>query len=244
MTDRTVESPAELSSIEYRLDSYEALLRSFQMVGYEFVQFDPNAPPGHKEIVLRHDIDLSIERAVTMAERERELGVRSTYCFLLSAPAYDLTRPQNVRTLQRIAKLGHEVALHFDTHTYWEQSNEPRPESIEAKVTDELDVIGRLIGEELSTASFHIPPAWVLDQSFAGFTNTYAPPFFGEIEYVSDSSQKWSSTEPFPNGLPETFQLLVHPGLWHTDHRPMTEIVDDHRRHIHAHVDSYFNPLG
>jgi hypothetical protein len=244
MTDSTVESPAELASVQYRLDSYETLLRSFRTAGYEFVQFDPDTPPGHKEILLRHDVDLSIDRALAMAERERELGIASTYCFLLTAPVYNLMRPQNVRTLKRIDKLGHEVALHFDTHSYWEQSADPSRESVAAKVTDELGVVSRLIEKELSTVSFHIPPAWVLDQPFEGFTNTYAPPFFSEIDYVSDSSQKWCSTEPFPDGLAETFQLLVHPGLWHPNHRPMAEIVGDHRRHVYAQVDSYFDPLG
>ncbi|MEA1931142.1 MAG: hypothetical protein U9O06_06300 [Euryarchaeota archaeon] len=243
MTESALD-PTELSSLEYRLDSYERLLRSFGAAGYEFTPFDPAEPPAEGEILLRHDVDLSIDRALAMAERERALGIRSTYCFLLSAPAYDLTRPQNVRVLQRISKLGHEIALHFDTHTYWAADDEPSAESIAAKVTEELAVLGRLVGEEPSTASFHIPPSWVLDRAFEAFTNTYAPPFFSEIDYRSDSSQKWVAAEPFPDSLAETLQLLVHPGLWHADHRPMAEIVGDLRQQAHRQVDGYFDPLG
>lgn len=236
--------PAELSSLPYRLDNYAALLRAFRSAGYTFSRFDPTAPPEAGEILLRHDVDLSLGRALAMAERERELGVRSTYCFLLSAPVYGLTRPQNVRSIRRIAKLGHDVALHFDTRTYWAADAEPSAESVEAKVTDELGVLGRLVGDEPSTVSFHVPPSWVLDEAFDGFTNTYAPPFFSGIDYRSDSSQKWTDTEPFPDGLPEAFQLLVHPGLWHDSHRPMGEIVDDRRQQASERVDGYFDRLG
>ena len=243
MTEASLD-PAELSSLEYRLDSYAALLRSFRSAGYTFSPFDPAEPPGDGEILLRHDVDLSINRALAMAERERELGVRSTYCFLLSAPVYDLTRPQNVRALRRIAKLGHDVALHFDTRTYWAADDEPSAESVAAKVSDELAVLGRLVGDEPSTVSFHIPPSWVLDRAFEGFTNTYAPPFFSRIDYRSDSSQKWTAAEPFPDGVPDAFQLLVHPGLWHPSHRPMAEIVDARRQQAHRQVDGYFDRLG
>jgi len=243
MTESALE-PAELSSLRYGLDNYESLLRSFRSAGYTFSLFDPDEPPAAGEILLRHDVDLSIDRALAMAERERELGVRSTYCVLLSAPVYDLTRPQNVRALRRIAKLGHDIALHFDSHTYWAADDDPDPESVAAKVTDELAVLGRLVGAEPSTASFHIPPSWVLDRAFESFTNTYAPPFFSAIDYCSDSDQKWATAEPFPDGLPEAFQLLVHPGLWHDSHRPMADIVDERRQQAAQRVDSYFDPLG
>jgi hypothetical protein len=240
----SVADPAELTTVEYRLDSYETLLRSFQAAGYEFRGFDPDDPPDSQEILLRHDIDLSLGRALAMAERERALGVQSTYCVLCCSPVYTLTRPQNVRTLQRISDLGHDIALHFDTHTYWAADDQPNPDSVAAKVADELEIVSRLVGETVSTVSFHIPPNWVLDHTFESFTNTYAPPFFSEVDYVSDSGQKWHATEPFPDGLADSFQLLVHPGLWHTDHQPMADIVENHRSHAHQLVDSYFDPLG
>lgn len=163
---------------------------------------------------------------------------------LLGAPAYDLLRPRNVRILQRIAKLGHDIALHFDTHAYWAADDDPHHESVAAKVDDELTLLSRLLEREISTASFHIPPRWVLDRSYDSFTNTYSPPFFSEIGYFSDSAHKWTAEPPFPNGLPETFQLLVHPGLWHAEHQPMADIVDEQCRRQHNAVDHYFEPLS
>ena len=242
MTETTL-SPADLDTVEYRLDAYESLLESFQDAGYEFSGFDPTDPPEPGEILLRHDVDLSVARALAMAECEHRLGVQSTYCLLAGAPAYELMRPRTVRMLQRIAKLGHDIALHFDPHAYWKHDDNPDSDLVAAKVDDELTLLSRLLDREISTASFHMPPPWVLDRSYEPFVNTYAPPFFSEIEYFSDSSQKWTTQPPFPNGLAETFQLLVHPGLWHDEHRPMAEIVDDGCRKQHAAVDHYFDPL-
>jgi len=242
MTDSTL-SPGDLDTVAYRLEAYESLLRSFQESGYEFTVFDPQETPGAGEILLRHDVDLSVTRALAMAECEHRLGVSSTYCVLLNAPAYDLTQPRTVRMLQRIEKLGHEIALHFDPHAYWTFDDEPHPDSVGTKVDEELTLLGRLLDRDVSTASFHMPPPWVLDRSYEPFVNTYAPPFFSEIEYFSDSSQKWTTNPPFPNGLAKTFQLLVHPGLWHDEHRPMAEIVDEGCRKRHAAVDHYFDPL-
>lgn len=244
MTDSAGETPAELDTVEYRLDQYETFLRSFQEAGYGFSVFDSADSPQAGEILLRHDVDLSLGRALAMAECEHRLDIESTYCFLLSAPVYDLTRPRNVRLLQRIEKLGHDIALHFDTHAYWEIADQPSQASIAAKVADELTILGRLLDCEVSTASFHIPPEWVLDRTYDAFVNTYAPPFFSEIEYWSDSSQKWTTSPPFPDGLAERFQLLVHPGLWHADHQPMADIVDERRTRAKSHLDHYFEPLA
>jgi len=246
MTDSPASSPASRSTMRYRIEEYESLLRSFQDAGYSFSTFSTTDRPNSQEIFIRHDVDLSISRALAMAELERQLGVQSTYCFLLTAPVYDLKLPQNVRALDRIDKLGHEVALHFDSHRYWhtDASPEPAAEAIDAKVCEELDVLGRLVETPVSTASFHIPPEWVLGRPFDGFTNTYSPPYFSDIGYVSDSSQKWLTAEPFPDGLDETFQLLVHPGLWHAEHEPMAEIVDERRKEAYDRVDRYLDPLG
>ena len=242
MTDATV-SPADLETLKYRLDAYESLLQSFKAAGYTFSLFDSDDQLESGEILLRHDVDLSVDRALAMAECEHRLGVQSTYCVLLNAPAYDIVDPRTVRILQRISKLGHEIALHFDTHVYWKPTAEPHPHSVASKVEQELTVLTRVVGEEISSVSFHIPPQWVLGRSYDGFVNTYAPRFFEEIAYLSDSSQKWTTTPPFPNGLAETFQLLVHPGLWHDEHRPMAKIVRERCQRTHRAVDHYFDPL-
>ena len=223
--------------VEYTMDRYESLLREVREAGREFVGFDEfrDAVPG--SVALRHDVDLSLERTLAMARREAALDVRSTYCFLLTTPLYDLGTPAGQGTLDELRELGHEVALHFDVHHHFD--GRPDRETLVDRVTSEMDALERLADAPVETVSFHVPPEWVLNESFDAFVNTYAPPFFGDAGYVSDSSQKWCDEPPFPDGVPETFQLLIHPGLWHETHRPMADVLDEQADRAHGRVEAY-----
>lgn len=228
--------------VEYTMDRYESLLEEIRSAGRQFVGFDrlDDAAPG--AVVLRHDVDLSIERALAMARREAELDVQSTYCVLLTTPLYGLQRPAEQRALDEIRALGHDVALHFDVHHHFD--GRPDRETLVERVTAEMEALERVAGTPVDTVSFHIPPAWVLDEPFDAFVNTYAPAFFGDVSYVSDSSQKWCDEPPFPEGIPETFQLLVHPGLWNESHRSMADVLAAQAERAHRSVDQYVDLFG
>lgn len=226
-------------TVEYTMDRYESLLREVRAAGREFVGFDEFRDAGPGSVALRHDVDLSLERTRAMARREATLDVRSTYCFLLTTPLYDLGTPAGQSTLDELRELGHEVALHFDVHHHFE--GRPDRETLVDCVTREVAALERLADAPVETVSFHVPPEWVLGESFDAFRNTYAPPYFGDVGYVSDSSQKWCDEPPFPDGLPETFQLLVHPGLWYETHRPMADVLDERADRAHGRVEAYLS---
>ncbi|WP_255170774.1 hypothetical protein [Natrononativus amylolyticus] len=225
--------------LDYSFDAYERLLQSLLDDGFSFTRF---STIGRDEIALRHDVDLSPRTALQMARLEADLGVTSTYCFLLTTPVYNLLEVDNVRALTEIDALGHEVALHFNTHHYW--SSEPDVDELTTMVRAECDVIGQLVGRTVDIVSFHRPPEWVLGVAFDGFENTYQPAFFTEPVYRSDSNQKWRDEPPFPNGRPDRLQLLVHPGLWESSAREMPEILETIALERHGHVDTYLGPLG
>lgn len=172
-----------------------------------------DADEGRKEILLRHDVDLSVEAAVRMARIESELGVGATYCVLLTSPLYNPLDRETRRALHEIESLGHEVALHFSTHEYWASEAPPGGPAIERRVQEQRDVLGTVVSPT-RTVSFHRPPEWVLDRDFDGFRNTYAPAAFSDVGYVADSSQRWRDEPPAVEALPDTLQLLTHPGLW------------------------------
>lgn len=210
---------ADGQRLSYTLEEYEKLLESLLADGYSFTGFSPLA---EGEIALRHDVDLSPETALEMARIETRLGIRATYCFLVTTPIYNLLAVEENEALREIDGLGHDVALHFNTHYYWNE----RPPSAEFKrrVRAEREVLDRLV-KESGVVSFHRPPEWVLGEAFEGFENAYGPRYFTEVDYCSDSSQKWRREPPFPDGRPDRFQLLVHPGLWGAAGREFAEIV-------------------
>jgi len=64
-------------------------------------------------IVLRHDIDANLEKAVAFAEWEHERGYRSSY-FALHTAAYFADKPALYDALVHIESLGHEIGIHHD----------------------------------------------------------------------------------------------------------------------------------
>lgn len=65
-------------------------------------------------LFLRHDIRVSLKRAVQMAEIEYEYGLPATYMVQADSPLYSLNERQTRIHLLELLQLGHEVGLHFD----------------------------------------------------------------------------------------------------------------------------------
>ncbi len=218
-----------LDDVEFTHEWYSAFLRRLQNEGYCFRSFAQPPEPG--TLYLRHDVDLSLSDALGMARLEAALDIEATYCFLLHSPLYTPLDGDQREIVQAIEDLGHDIALHFDTHSYWE--DEPDTTAIERRVGEEQAAL-ELAGVDCSEAvSFHRPPEWVLDREFETFQSTYAPAFFDS--YVADSSQRWRSEPPAFEEFPSTLQVLTHPGLWGDADRGFKarveqSIVDSHQQ--------------
>ena len=197
----------------FTYENYRATLSELLDRGYTFTTYGDQLEEG--EILLRHDIDLSIGHAVRMAEIESELGITATYLPLLTSPAYNVFHSRTSDALDQIQSLGHDIGLHFSTHEYW--SDNPGQKALEDRVCKERELLQLGIGRDIEVVSFHIPPNWVLREQFGRFTSTYEKKFFTEIPYRGDSNQRWRDTPPFADGYPDRMQILVHPGLWDKD---------------------------
>ncbi|WP_324760554.1 polysaccharide deacetylase family protein [Haloarcula sp. GH36] len=201
-----------LTSVEFTYDWYRSFLDRLADLGYEFRTFSDGA--GHGEVLLRHDIDLSIENALTTARIEAERGIEATYCVLVTSALYNPLEGKRRDQLRAIEALGHEVALHTSTHEYWDSEQPPDDSLLESWVERERDVLATVLSERPETVSFHVPPSWVLDRPFDGFTNTYAPALFSDIDYIADSGQRWRTEPPELPDASHPIQILTHPGLW------------------------------
>ena len=215
--------PAGQRQFAFTLDRYRELLESLRAAGYTFRSF---GEPAEDSVILRHDVDLSTTAALRMAQVESSLGVTSTYHVLLSSPLYNPFEAVTRVRIKQLESLGHDVALHFSTHAYWD--GEPADESaLLDRVDAELTALDSLLSEDVAeTVSFHIPPEWVLDRSFPGVHSAYEPRYFADIGYVADSGQRWREEPPRVDDLPSTVQLLVHPGLWGASDEGFEACVD------------------
>lgn len=200
-----------LGDVEFTHEWYQSLLDQLLDEGYRFRPFGRQPAPGN--IFLRHDVDLSIDDAFAMARQEAMMEIQSTYCIWLSSPLYNALERGQRETIRKIGNLGHDIGLHFDTHTYWDDG-EPSNSEIEDRVEQERSVLADLVPDLSNTVSFHRPPSWVLGQEFDGFQNTYADRYFTDIEYLADSNQRWRDEPLGIDGQTQSLQILTHPGLW------------------------------
>ena len=204
----------------FTFEQYRRILRNAKQHGFSFVNYRQigDASESKKNIILRHDIDISLEKALAMAEVEHEERVTSTYFIMLSSDFYN-THTKSARTiLNRITHLGHDIGLHFDETVYHDiQLHELKP-----FIDNELDILSSIAGKEISAVSFHRPSQRLLenDLDLGEVVNTYARRFFTEIKYLSDSRMNWSEItidEAITNGQHPNIQLLIHPIWWESE---------------------------
>ena len=192
----------------FTLDAYRRFLDVAVDRGFGFRTFHQAPGPG-RTIHLRHDLDNSVDAAVTMAELEAERGVTGTYFCMLRSANYNALDPRSVRGMTRIADLGHEVGLH-----YWGLDGDGGPARAGA-VRRDCELLGRVLSRPVDVFSFHNPG---LAEDFAldvpGLVNVYAPAFFAEVTYLSESNMGWRDGPPEDHLVDEragAFQILVHP---------------------------------
>ena len=201
------------AAIDFDEQGYAAILRRALALGYAPVPLSEGLEAGEKSLILRHDVDYSIEKALRMAEIEAELGLRSTYFVLLSGLFYNVMAPKGRRALRRIAQLGHEIGLHFDTSAYPEDSAGAR-----ANFAAERDLLAAAAGVPVRSASQHNPSDKdPLDLNGLVDLDAYAPQLMARYRYVSDSCMRWRAETPLD--LLETgvdVYFLTHPIWWTT----------------------------
>jgi hypothetical protein len=198
-------------SNEFSAAGYRALIRALLKRGYAVRGF-VDADPGARHLILRHDIDMSIEAALPLAEMETSLGVGASYFVLLRSELYSPFAPSGLSALKRIAALGHEIGLHFDAALYPETA-------LESAAEHECAILEAMTEGPVRTISFHRPAPSLLGRvgTLAGRRHAYEPRFFRDMGYCSDSRGRWRHGRPLDHpAIAEgrALQLLTHPIWW------------------------------
>ena len=196
----------------FSLDGYRGLVADLLTRGYRVVGFG-DADPSQRHLILRHDVDMSIQAAVKMAEVEAALGVPAHYFVLQRSEMYNPWAPTNMAGLKRMTALGHKVGLHFDASLYGSGYD------LEAAAETECAILESMIGQSVDTISFHRPAPSLQGRAgrFAGRHHAYEPMFFHDMGYCSDSRGGWHHGEPLAHEAVAEgrgLQLLTHPIWW------------------------------
>lgn len=199
------------TSFTYRF--YSELVSLLKTCGYTFVDYH-NYTNASKCVILRHDIDNSIEMAVSIAELEYKLGVKATYFTLLRTDFYNPSSKGSLEGLRKIQSLGHEIGLHFDELAYEAGIN-----VVEA-IKKEASILSDIIGGPITTVSMHRPSQKTLDANYnlSPMVNSYGKTFFNDFKYLSDSRRRWREPvlDIIKSGQYERLHILTHP-IWYQE---------------------------
>ncbi len=194
-------------------NNYIDLVQTIIGRGYAIVDF-ATADPKRKHLLLRHDIDMSIQAAVEMAEAEAAAGLKSTYFVLMRSEFYNPWAPESWSGLRRISGLGHDVGLHLDAALYRDVD-----EALEVAALRECSQLEGLLEQPVTSISFHRPAKRLLGREgrLAGRQHAYQPRFFSDMGYCSDSRGGWHQGPPLEHPAlndGRALQLLTHPIWW------------------------------
>ena len=209
--------------MKFTYESYRGLLTLLRQEGFAFETYH-SWKENERCVILRHDIDQSIEASVAMARLEAEEGAVSTYFVLMTGAFYNTASANALKGLREIHALGHEVGLHFDEVAYGE-TDEP----MEDLIRKEAEILSRLCGFPITAVSMHRPSKATLEQDLAipGMVNSYGKTFFRDFKYLSDSRRRWREPvlDIVRSGEYDRLHILTHAFWYHEAEESLEETV-------------------
>lgn len=201
-----------MKTVEFSSDGYASIINAAKAAGYTMGPIrERRALQGSRSMLLRHDVDLSLECAVALAENEHALEVSSTYFILLHNDFYNPLSPSGRKHVRRLVELGHEVGLHWDS-----SQHAPDPALLKGTFTREVDLLSEIASQPVVSASQHIPiDSPLLDVKPYIDHECYDPEIQEHFTYVSDSAMRWRERTPLDlidQGV--GIQFLAHPIWW------------------------------
>lgn len=207
--------------MDFTYNGYRKMIYSLREHGYRICTYR-NWQCEEQCVILRHDIDNSIEKALQLAEIEKEEDVISTYFVMVTSDFYNVFSKKNEEFLRGILSYGHNIGLHFDEMRY---SDIFTPEDANDRIIKEAELLEKVIGEEVKEVSMHRPSKMILDADLKisgggekQLTNSYSLLYFKEFKYISDSRRRWREPvdEIISNKLYPKLHVLTH-AFWYND---------------------------
>jgi len=211
---------------------YRAILEGALQSGYAFhehLTYWRQRPSG-RSILLRHDIDNFMKRAVEFGKIEASLGLKATY-FVRIHGEYNPFYVNDYLRLMEIQKLGHELALHSDVLEFAALTGQS--DRAEELLVREIRFLEAALGTKVYGIATHrdlnsdapnsMPWVSSLDLSRFGLEyDGYHPTFIRERKYVSEKVNRgigwWDKCACKFIGAEDRLTILTHPRWWYHQH--------------------------
>jgi hypothetical protein len=174
-------------------------------------------------VIMRHDVEYSVERAYELAKVEESMDFHSHFFFQWTNNSYNILSRRNMDMVKDMHERGEHIGLHFALNGLTD------PELMRRQIRKEADILSEMFGFEIRDFSIHRPSPDALraDMKFDGLLNAYQDDFFTfaenvtdstklGIKYMSDANHIWRYGYPDEKNINGNakVQILVHPFAW------------------------------
>ncbi|HBI63246.1 MAG TPA: hypothetical protein DDY31_18900 [Lachnospiraceae bacterium] len=199
--------------MKFTYESYADMIKHLGNMEYQFADYR-SWKDSEKSVILRHDVDYSLQKAAEFSGIEREMGVQSTYFVLLSTNFYNVHSLKSKNYIRQIMDNGGKIGLHFDETQYDIHTEE----ELEKCLYGEAEILSDITGVETGVVSMHRPSEKFLSENrkFGHIINSYGKLYFNEMKYLSDSRRNWRENvdEIIRQGTYWRLHILIHP-FWY-----------------------------
>ncbi len=206
---------SEMTNCDFTYKHYiETLLKARKThIFYTFANLQEKSR--RRFIILRHDIDAQVWKALKMAKIDSDLGISATFFVRVHGP-YNPFREPSYEAILKIVELGHEIGFHYEP-LFYTKNNLP----LEETILLEIRLLNKLFKISIRSIAPHMPSLLKgpeLGNLKEEFNDSYSPRFFTKIKYISDSNKRWREG-CMCRWIEESdqIQIAVHPHWWNGD---------------------------
>lgn len=205
----------------FSFGDYKEIIRIIKSTG---LQTDyEHALSKDKFIIMRHDVEYSVERAYELAKVEESMDFTSNYFFQWTNNSYNILSRRNMDMIKDMHERGHNIGLHYALNGLTDM------EQVRKRIVQEMNILSEMFGFKITQFSVHRPSKDVLRENIKlpGIINAYQDEFFtfGEnitedsqvaVKYLSDANHIWRYGYPDEKNIlgHEKVQILTHPFAW------------------------------
>lgn len=205
----------------FSYDDYKEMIRIIQSTGRQAGYREAL----HRErfIIMRHDVEYSVERAYELSKVEESMDFTSTYFFQWTNNSYNILSRKNMDMLKDMHERGHEIGLHYALNGMTDMAQ------VRKQIQREMEILSTMFGFTVDTFSVHRPSKDILRENIKleGILNAYQDEFFTfaenitpdtpvAVKYMSDANHIWRYGYPDEENIlsHDKVQILTHPFAW------------------------------
>lgn len=176
-----------------------------------------------KFILMRHDVEYSVERAYHLSKVEESMDFTSTYFFQWTNNSYNILSKRNMDMVKDMHERGHVIGLHYALNGMTDM------ELVRKQIVKEMSMLSEMFGFKVDIFSVHRPSKDILRENIKlpGVLNAYQDDFFTfaenvtedtpvAVKYMSDANHIWRYGYPDEKNIlsHDKVQILTHPFAW------------------------------